>query len=599
MFVLKGQSSVPREMVDSVLLYWHVISVCDGMSHRIVTNERIRSCEKNNSFRRDLRDECAFRPGGVLPLGMEKVVDCVTKHRGHTDPFSMVIFGGTGDLTHRKLAPALYRLMLDGHLHEDTVIVGVARRDWSDAYFEQQLRESVMKSVGQDFDRTVWDRLARHLVYVRGDADQPETYPRVDERLRQIGSRLAGRPDRNRLYYLATLPSLYPVLIESLGELEARRDEGWGRVVVEKPFGHDLASAKALNSLLQRYFDERQIFRIDHYLGKDTVQNILVFRFANGIFEPIWNRHYIDHVQITVAESIGVGHRGAFYEEAGALRDMVQNHLLQLLSLIAMEPPSSFDAHSIRNEKVKVLRSMPIPSMAQVERNTVRGQYIAGVVDGKPVPGYREEPGVDPNSKVETYAALKVGIENWRWAGVPFLLRTGKRMPHRSSEIVVAFKCPPHLAFRRSMVPELRSNHLVIHIQPREGITLSIGAKVPGSEIQIRNVDMEMFYERTFKERSADAYEYLLLEAILGDTTMFIRGDEAESAWSFIEAIRQGWDEDVVPLATYPAGSWGPTEASKLLNWSSTIKPIEVADPDDPWSRQLGLCAVPSERGDR
>lgn len=510
----------------------------------------------------------------------------------------MVIFGGSGDLTHRKLAPALYRLMLDGHLPDDVIVCGVARRDWSDEYFRERLRESVMHGPeGKAFDEEAWQRLARRMVYVRGDADVPETYGKVDERLRSLGGELSSRPDRNRLYYLATLPSLYPALIESLGELEEGRGEGWGRVVVEKPFGHDLASATALNQLISRHFEENQVFRIDHYLGKETVQNIMVFRFANGIFEPVWNRHYIDHVQITVAESIGVGHRGAFYEEAGALRDMVQNHMLQVLSLIAMEAPSSFDATAIRNEKVKVLRSMPIPSVGQVASSTVRGQYTSGHVNGQPVPGYREEQGVAPDSEVETYAALRVNIENWRWAGVPFLLRTGKRLPERSSKIVVSFKCPPHLAFRRSMVPELRSNALVIHIQPNEGITLSLGAKVPGPEMQVRNVDMEFFYERTFRERSAEAYEYLLLEAILGDTTMFIRGDEAETAWRFIGAVRNAWDEGAVPLLPYAAGTWGPEAASHLLDGCSTcIAPDRVGE-GDPWSTRIGFCSVPDLGG--
>lgn len=513
------------------------------------------------------------------------------------EPFSLVIFGGSGDLTQRKLAPALYRLMLDGHLPEGVIVCGVARRDWSDDYFREQLRAGVLQGPdGKAFDEAVWERLARHLIYVRGDVDDPQTYARLDARLREIGQGMAGRPDRNRLYYLATLPSLYPTLIARLGALEAGRGEGWGRVVIEKPFGHDLASAVELNRLLAEHFQEHQVFRIDHYLGKETVQNILVFRFANGIFEPIWNRHYIDHVQITVAESIGVGHRGAFYEEAGALRDMVQNHLLQVLSLIAMEPPSSFDATAIRNEKVKVLRSMPIPTPEQVAVQTVRGQYGPGIVDGRPVPGYREEPGVAPDSQVETFAALRVYIDNWRWAGVPFLLRTGKRLPERSSKIVVSFKCPPHLAFKRSMVPELRSNALVIHIQPREGITLSIGAKVPGPEMNVRNVDMEFFYERTFRERSAEAYEYLLLEAIVGDTTMFIRGDEAEAAWRYIGAVRDAWDEGVVPLLPYPAGTWGPEAAANLLTTCRSCAAHAGAD-GDPWATRIGLCTVAEAGG--
>lgn len=509
------------------------------------------------------------------------------------EPFSMTIFGGSGDLTSRKLVPAMYRLTLDGHFPDEMILLGVSRRPWSDEYFRDYLRTAVEQSLGSEvFDSQVWERFAQRIFYLPGDADDPETFGRVDEALRTVGRDLAGRPDRNRLYYLSTLPRLYPALIEGLGMMERERaGEGWGRVVVEKPFGSDLASAVSLNRLLAQHFEEQQIFRIDHYLGKETVQNLMVLRFANGIFEPIWNRHYIDHVQITVAESLGVEHRATYFEEAGALRDMVQNHMLQLLSLIAMEPPASFDAGAIRNEKVKVLRSMPLPTRRQIATKTVRGQYTAGTIEGKSVPGYRDEPDVDPASDVETYAALRLDIDNWRWAGVPFYLRTGKRLPKRTSEIVVSFRCPPHLPFQRAMASELRSNALVLQLQPQEGIRLSIGAKVPGPEIQIRNVDMEFFYEGTFQERSAEAYEYLLLEAILGDTTMFTRGDEAEAAWALISRIREAWDDGVVPLSLYPAGSWGPDAASALLQMPQACAPGAVSSLD-PWHRHLQLvCA--------
>ena len=397
------------------------------------------------------------------------------------------------------------------------------------------------------------------------------TFSRLDEAIRRISASSSAEIGRNRLYYLATLPSLYPDLIQGLGELEAgRSDKGWGRIIVEKPFGSDLASAIHLNKLLGRYFDESQVYRIDHYLGKETVQNIMVFRFANGIFEPIWNRHYIDNVQITVSEDLGVGHRGAYYEEAGALRDMVQNHLLQLLALVVMEPPASFTADAVRNEKVKVLGSIPVPDFASVAKNSVRGQYAAGVIGGRPVPGYLQEPNVSPESTTETYVALRLGIDNWRWAGVPFYIQTGKRLANRFSRISIYFKRGPHLPFQRFSVPDLKPNCLVLNIQPEQGVTLSIGAKVPGPQVRIRNVDMEFEYDRTFKERSPEAYEHLLLEAIAGDTTMFTRDDEVESAWRIVTAIREAWDEGAVPIHPYPAGSMGPGAKNELIGSGRT-----------------------------
>lgn len=511
-------------------------------------------------------------------------------------PFSMVIFGASGDLVARKLASALFRLTYDGILAEkDIIICGVARRDWSDDTFRDKLRAAVRDGEHKDiFSDEVWDRLASRIFYVRGDAHEQETFDRLEARLTELGEQEPGRPDRNRLYYLATLPSLYPDIIDGLGRLKLQNpDRGWTRIVIEKPFGHDLESARSLNRQLRQYFEEREIFRIDHYLGKETVQNILVLRFANGIFEPIWNRHYISHVEITVAESAGVGHRAGYYEEAGALRDMVQNHLLQLLSLIAMEPPSSFQAGAIRDEKVKVLRSIPLLTPEQVASNTVRGQYTRGEINGKSVPGYREEPNVAPDSNVETFAAIKLMIENWRWAGVPFYLRTGKRLPERSSRIAIAFRCPPHLPFQETMVPELGSNTMIIHIQPEEGITLSIGAKIPGPEIRIRNVDMEFFYDRSFTERSAEAYEYLLLEAMLGDTTMFTRDDETDAAWALISGIHEAWDAGISPLQTYPAGTWGPTAAEHLIEFPVTGCAVNMRDADDPWLRRLAACGFP------
>lgn len=487
--------------------------------------------------------------------------------RRQLEPFAMVIFGASGDLTDRKLMPALYHLAAGGHLPDSFVVLGIARREWTDDFLRQQMRKAVEKAIApQPVDEKVWTQFARRLFYVRGDAKDPETFPRLDSALKAIAQELGEPVDRNRIYYLATLPSLYPQLITGLGELERRRaNKGWGRIIIEKPFGRDLDSAVALNRLVARYFREDQVFRIDHYLGKETVQNIMVFRFANGIFEPIWNRRYIDNVQITVSEDVGVGHRGAYYEEAGALRDMVQNHLLQLLGLVAMEPPASFGADAVRNEKVKVLGSIPLPDYAFVARNSVRGQYTAGVINGESVPGYLEEPNVAPNSTTETYVALRLGIENWRWAGVPFFIQTGKRLASRASRISIYFKRAPYLPFQRYAVPDLKPNCLVLNIQPEQGVTLSIGAKVPGPQVRIRNVDMEFSYDRTFRERSPEAYEHLLLEAVAGDTTMFTRDDEVEAAWRIVTAIRTAWDQGAAPIRPYPAGSTGPNAKHGLL----------------------------------
>lgn len=483
------------------------------------------------------------------------------------EPFSMVIFGASGDLTDRKLMPALYHLAAGGHLPKDFVILGIARREWSDDYLREQMRNAVQNALAPEpIDEEVWQEFAGRLFYLQGDAKEPDTFSRLDEKLDALSRELNQPVGRNRIYYLATLPSLYPQLITGLGELErSRREKGWGRIIIEKPFGVDLDSAVRLNRLVSRYFREDQVFRIDHYLGKETVQNIMVFRFANEIFEPIWNRNYIDHVQITVSETLGVGHRGAYYEEAGAMRDMVQNHMLQLLAHVAMEPPASFAPDAVRNEKVKVLTSVPIPSAQEVNTCTLRAQYGPGFVDGERVKGYLDEENVSVTSMTETYVAWRLNVENWRWAGVPFFLQTGKRLPRRSSQIAIFFKRPPYLPFQRSAVPDLRPNCMILHIQPEQGVTLSIGAKVPGTQIRIRNVDMEFMYERNFKERSPEAYEHLLLESIVGDTTMFTRGDEVEAAWRLVTSVHEGWEESNTPMHTYRAGTAGPEAKRDLL----------------------------------
>lgn len=482
-------------------------------------------------------------------------------------PFSMVIFGASGDLTERKLLPALYHLASGGQLPSDFAVIGMARRGWTDDYLREQMRRAVVEALGDDqFDEKVWSDFARRLYYVQGDATDKSSFERLEQSMTHISNELGADVSSNRLYYLATLPSLYPDLITRLGEVEReRKNRGWCRVIVEKPFGQDLESARSLNQLLAKHFDESEVYRIDHYLGKETVQNIMVMRFANSLFEPVWNRRYIDNVQITVSETIGIGHRGAYYEEAGATRDMVQNHLLQLLALVAMEPPGSFSADAVRNEKVKVLNSVPVPDPETVARNTIRAQYTAGTINGQSVPGYLDEPHVADDSRTETYLAWRLMVDNWRWADVPFYLQTGKRLNQRTSRVAVFFKRPPDLPFRRSAVAGLNPNCLVLNLQPNEGITLSLRAKVPGPSIRIKDVNMDFTYEEAFQERSPDAYEHLLLEAMVGDTTMFTRDDEVESAWTLVTALTDAWSEDTSPLHTYRAGSTGPKAKHSLL----------------------------------
>ncbi|MDA8345881.1 MAG: glucose-6-phosphate dehydrogenase [Thermaerobacter sp.] len=465
----------------------------------------------------------------------------------------LVVFGATGDLTHRKLIPAVAELHRTGLLKRPLRIVGYARQDLDDESFRDLLRQTVE---GEGTDAVIAD-----TCYVRGDFQDAEGYQRLRKRLAELekDSHSAGR-----VYYLAAPPSFYTDIFRGIGEADlAKEDGGFRRIVVEKPFGRDLKTAQDLNTELHQVFQESQVFRIDHYLGKETVQNILVLRFANGIFEPLWNRRYIDHVQITVAESLGVEHRGRYYEEAGALRDMMQNHLLQLMTLIAMEPPVAFDADAVRNEKVKVLRAVRLPSPQEVPHLTVRGQYGPGDLDGKPVPGYRQESDVPPDSIRETFAAFKLKIENWRWADVPFYLRTGKRLERRASEISVQFQRAPQRLFPREA--RLKPNVLRLRIQPDEGITLSVGAKVPGMRIELRDVEMEFDYD-AFGRRGTEAYERLLHDALIGDGTLFTRKDEVEAAWQVVDAIERGWQQEEAGPEIYPAGSWGPESADELLH---------------------------------
>ena len=484
------------------------------------------------------------------------------------DPATFVLFGATGDLAHRKVIPALYHLWRTHLLPHDFMIVALGRRDYTDETFREGLRESLAEySRVLPIDLSVCDELCERIVYHRCDFADPAGYASLAEMLDRIDEERGTRG--NRLYYLATQPSAFPEIVAQLGRAgldHERHEGGWRRVVIEKPFGRDLDSAVRLNREVGKVFRERQVYRIDHYLGKETVRNLLVFRFANGIFEPIWNRRHIDHVQITVAESIGIESRGAFYEETGASRDFLQNHLLQLLSLVAMEPPATFDADALRDEKVKVLRAIPELSPEQVQRDVVRGQYGPGWVTAKPVMGYRNEPDVDPQSETETFIAARLTIDDWRWSDVPFYLRMGKRLPKRATEIAIQFKEVPHRLFKDSATdPE--ANLLAMRIQPDEGIMLRFGAKVPGLGIDVRNVTMDFTYGSAFQTDSPDAYETLILDALLGDASLFTRADEVEEAWSIVDPILDTWANAPAPeFPNYDAGTWGPEAADDLLS---------------------------------
>ena len=487
------------------------------------------------------------------------------------EPCVMVIFGVTGDLTARKLMPSLYDLAIGHPLPEGFSIVGVSHRDWSDEEFRQEMRAAVEDSARAPVTDDAWDLFSQGLFYVKGDFEAEDTYTDLKQRLDRIDEE--RRAHGNRLFYLATAPRFYSPIIKHLGasQLGVRQDiyynraDNWNRIVIEKPFGRDVASARALNADIGAVFSERQIYRIDHYLGKETVQNVLAFRFANTLFEPVWNRQYVDHVQITVAEAIGVEGRGGYYEEAGALRDMVQSHILQLLSVIAMEPPALFNGNALRDEKVKVLRAVEPPMGDDVLAKTIRGQYEEGFVGGRAVEAYREEKGVKPGSRTETYIAMQLGIDNWRWAGVPFYLRTGKRLPRRVSEIAIEFKQVPHLMFQSVGEIDLSPNVISMRIQPDEGIALKFAAKVPGPTTQLRPVRMDFLYGSSFGEAGPDAYERLLLDAMLGDPTLFARRDEVETAWSLMQPILDGWDNQGQPVYPYESGSWGPSKADQML----------------------------------
>ncbi len=478
--------------------------------------------------------------------------------RRRPEPCVLVIFGASGDLTQRKLMPALYALAVRRLLPDEFAVVGAARSEEKDEDFRDRMKEAVQKYGRDEFRQDVWDELAGAMYYQTLDFSDDAGEDELAARLTEIDKRHSTQA--NRVYYFAVPPSAIGTLVEEIAE--RRTADGWIRLIIEKPFGHDLASARELNRRIAEHFTEREVFRIDHYLGKETVQNMLALRFANGIFEPIWNRQFIDHVQITVAESIGIEGRAAFYEQSGAVRDIFQNHLLQLVAITAMEPPIDFTADSVRNEKVKVLRSVHTPG----PKSVVRGQYGRGYVEGEEVQAYREEHGVAPDSMTETFVAAKLYVDNWRWADTPFYVRMGKRLARRETTIAIQFKRAPHPPFEEVAAEGLRPNVLLIHVQPNEGMSLAIGAKVPGLGMTIRTVHMDFLYGAAFREGLPEAYERLILDAMLGDATLFTRSDEIEEQWALVDAIVAAWQRDRPAFPNYAAGTWGPPSSDELLH---------------------------------
>jgi len=481
-------------------------------------------------------------------------------------PCVVVIFGASGDLTKRKLVPALFRLSQERLIPGEFAIVGISRSPLSDAEFRDRMKEAVKTfSEVKQLDEEVWNNFAQGIFYLPGDVGDPEAYKRLADLLTRL-DRDRGTGG-NRVFYLSTAPAQYSDAIRQLGAagLSGQSEGKWTRIVIEKPFGTDLETARQLNAEVAEVFDEDQVYRIDHYLGKETVQNLLVFRFANGIFEPIWNRQYIDHIQITNAEAIGVEGRGAYYETAGVTRDMIQNHVFQVMALVAMEPPASLSANAVRDEKIKAMQAVRDINQEHVADFAVRGQYGPGSVGGVPVPGYREEPGVSPESATETYAAIRLLFDNWRWAGVPFYIRSGKRLPKRVTEIAIQFKEAPHLLFSQLAEQVLEPNVLVVRVQPDEGITLRIGAKIPGQVTRIRWVNMDFRYGASFGVSSPEAYERLLLDCILGDSTLYARRDMTERGWEIVMPVLEAWQNTKPNFPNYEAGTWGPQEADQFI----------------------------------
>jgi glucose-6-phosphate 1-dehydrogenase len=487
------------------------------------------------------------------------------KHDRPTDPCAFVIFGASGDLTKRLLMPAIYNLACDGFLPHNFVIIGVAKTDMNHDSFREQMSKDIKQFTTRDFDAKVWDEFVKNLYYITGSFDDASMYQKLKELLNEVDTK--HKTEGNYLFYLAVPPVVFGLISSQLGTAGlASEGIGWSRLIVEKPFGHDLESAVTLNRELQQHWQEHQIWRIDHYLGKETVQNILAFRFANGIFEPLWNRHYVDHVQLTVAEKVGVEGRGNFYERSGVVRDMIQNHMLQMLAYVAMDSPSSFHADDIRNGKVAILKAMHPMSPEEVIANATRGQYSGGTMDGNIVLGYREEPDVARESRTETFAAMKLYIDNWRWAGVPFYLRSGKRLPTRRTEIAIQFRRAPEVVFRDTAVAKLEANQLLLHIQPDQGIELVFEAKVPGPTMQLQTVRMHFEYQEAFQAARGTGYETLLYDCINSDPTLFSRSDLVESAWKVAQPILDVWSS-LPPrdFPNYPAGTWGPKESTELI----------------------------------
>src|SRR4051812_9365636 len=482
------------------------------------------------------------------------------------DPCVLVIFGATGDLTRRKLIPALFDLACEGCMPPAFRVLGIGRTAMSDDEFRKAMSEAMQAAKGKDLNAEQWKKFENMLYFFEGDPNDTGMYPRLAKKMEELSS--AGASGNN-LFYFSVPPSVSPAIVAGLGKAGlAGNDKGWSRIIVGKPFGRDLTSARQLNSEIGKVFDERQVYRIDHYLGKETVQNILVMRFGNSLFEPVWNRNYVDYVEITASETLGVESRASFYEETGALRDMVANHLLQLLTLTAMEPPVAFDANSVREEKVKLLRAIrPLSNVKDVAAHTVRGQYGPGAINGKPVPGYREEKGVAKESKTETYAAVEFHIENWRWSGVPFYVRAGKRLAKPLTEIRVHLKPTPQALFSRNRTEHIEPNIITIRIQPNEGIGINFAAKRPGTEMRTTTVHMNFSYEEAFATKSPQAYATLLLDAMRGDATLFTRGDEVEAEWRLITPIEEAWQQLALPQTFfYPAGSNGPVAAEALIS---------------------------------
>lgn len=495
---------------------------------------------------------------------MEKPTQCV-----------VVIFGASGDLTKRKLVPALFASFRQKLLPECFAVLGVSRTEFSDEEFRRRMIESVREySEQKPVDAKLLDSFVKNLYYQAIDTSSADDYARVKTKLAEIDKKC--HTGGNYVFYLSTPPSLYAIIPEHLGRQGLNRQgngEGWKRIIIEKPFGYDLESAQELNTRIHKCFEEDQVYRIDHYLGKETVQNIMALRFSNGIFEPLWNRNYVHHVEITAAEHLGVESRGGYYDQSGALRDMVQNHLMQVLGTIAMEPPSVFDATAVRNETLKVFQSLRRYQPEEVSRYVVRGQYTDSIIKGKPVAGYRQEKNVAADSRTETYVGMKVFVDNWRWGGVPFYIRTGKRLPTRVTEAVIHFKKTPHVLFTRNDACDLSCNQLIIRIQPDEGILLKFGMKLPGAGFQIKNVNMDFHYSDLVDAYIPSAYERLLLDCIMGDATLYARADAVEAGWRFVDPVLKAWASDPeTKVYGYPAGSWGPPAARDLFD-----------EPDDDW----------------